>query len=365
MSPIIPPTRGAFSDYLSYHFGQVYANEPLFRGVVDSEPWFVPVAERRDPASGHYLYLGPGAASTNEVVHDRRDVELLSVFEEGFWEAPTRPTKSPKLGDDLTAICKYCKGPLLKEEVELPAVPPRGLLTAFNKRNCAVVLHCQHCGWWKLYKYHGGHQSGIDGGIAHANRLYIFEGVVWDFHLDANIKAIRALRERIREKQIDLRAISPTELERLVGAILADLYGCTVHHVGGPGDGGIDLLVGVGGRKPIAVQVKRRASATATEGVSLVRHFLGSMLLENIPRGIVVSTAKDFTAPAKDVAAKAAKLFPVQIDLYNYDKLMELLELSRNTDGRPWLPFLKPPRLRDRLALKAEAFRWKWRNSDG
>src|SRR5207248_1865634 len=107
-------------------------------------------------------------------------------------------------------------------------------------------------------------------------------------------RPVLKLRQEIQRRELDLRSISPKELEIVAGSVLRDYLDCTVRHVGGPGDQGIDLLL-VQGKKTHAVQVKRRLSAEKSEGVAVVRSLLGSLVLSKLNRGIVVSTAPRFS----------------------------------------------------------------------
>ena len=72
--------------------------------------------------------------------------------------------------------------------------------------------------------------------------------------------------------------MTPQEFERFVGAILRDLLDCEVHHMGGPNDQGIDLLL-IDGEKRILVQAKRRTKTGRSEQVSVIREVIGSLVV--------------------------------------------------------------------------------------
>lgn len=165
------------------------------------------------------------------------------------------------------------------------------------------------------------------------NRFH--EAIVHSFDISLINRPVLKLRRELQKREVDLRSISPKELEIVVGSVLRDYLNCTVRHVGGPGDEGIDLLL-VQGKCTQAVQVKRRLSSEKAEGVSVVRNLLGSLVLNNLDRGIVVSTAPRFSMAAELAATRTA----FKISLYDYDMLSELLDLTSPPDP-PWQSVLR------------------------
>jgi hypothetical protein len=127
-------------------------------------------------------------------------------------------------------------------------------------------------------------------------------------------------------------------LERLVQSVYRDVYAdCDVFHVGGPGDGGFDVLM-IRREDPgesYLIQVKRRSSASSVEGVSVVRDLVGAMILEGATRGIVVSTADRFSGPARQAADKAARRRRY-VELHDRHRFGELTHLTTKKPGRPW-----------------------------
>jgi len=198
------------------------------------------------------------------------------------------------------------------------------------------AMKCSQCGWWaycftKRKEY-----------PEQFTRDELYEGILYSFDTKHTERPINILRQQIHKKQIDLRSISPKELEILVGAVFRDFYHAPVRHIGGPGDGGIDILVTVED-SPIAIQVKRREKAKPNESVCVIRDLIGSVILAQLPRGIVVSTAEDFTKPAKKaVTSPGLTRVGVDIDLYNYKKLSEMI-YSMAPGKKPWMSV---PRIR-------------------
>jgi len=197
---------------------------------------------------------------------------------------------------------------------------------------------CKRCSWW-LYAYT-------------KNKFYpwasiqneIFEGAIYSFDTENTDQPITVLREAIGRNRRDLRYISPGDLELLVGSVLRDFFQCKVRHIGGPGDGGIDLLLAEA-ETPIAVQVKRREKSKPSESVKVVRELLGSMVVKEIPKGIVVSTAAEFSKPAQAEATSGGiARAGMNLDLYNYDRIREVLQLTTRPE-KPWLSCLPENKL--------------------
>lgn len=217
-------------------------------------------------------------------------------------------------------FCPYCNS-TLDANSRIHALSPEW------KRLDRVI--CENCGWWvfcfsknKVYPYE-------------SFRNEFHEGALFNFDFEHTDEPINVIRKRIEQKKIDLRSISPKELEILVGSVFRDYFNVKVKYVGGPGDNGVDLLLTEGDIK-IAVQVKRREKIDKTESVSTIRDFLGAILLGDYPKGIVVSTADKFTKPAqKSSSSPFLKRHGIEIDLYNHDMILDLLEKTKFPE-RPW-----------------------------
>ncbi len=123
-----------------------------------------------------------------------------------------------------------------------------------------------------------------------------------------------------------LNGISPRKLEELVGSVLSDYLKCEVIYVGGPGDGGYDLLL-LMSDNPAIVQVKQRFTPNFAEPVCSIREFIGAMVLGQFRVGFFVSTANHFSRPAHDAATKA-KIICDRIELVDASRLVDILKLT-------------------------------------
>ncbi len=137
-----------------------------------------------------------------------------------------------------------------------------------------------------------------------------------------------------------MHSVEPRVFERLIASILRDHMDCNVLHCGRSGDGGIDLFA-IDSDEPLAIQVKRRANPKSKETVSLVREFLGAMVTYDkrfrVSRGMIVTTAADFTKGAKEVAERAiTKNLVNEMRLVRASDLIFLFGLSSIRDEEPW-----------------------------
>ncbi len=234
--------------------------------------------------------------------------------------------------------CIYCHSRLVcTDEPQQAAKPEKGdhflLTTTFTN---ATSFACRNCGWWLLRLIHGAdYPDGSD------RNCKIHEGIIQDFEVSASFLPVFQLRKQLVERGASLCDMNPTALEALIGAVLRDHFQCEVEHVGGPGDNGVDLLLVLrGNQKPCFVQVKRRCNPQKAEPVSVIREFVGTMIVGGVNRGIVVSTAYNFSKSAKMTAEQARQRCGIEVSLYNQSKIRELLSLTEPPD-KPWLPLLE------------------------
>jgi restriction system protein len=154
----------------------------------------------------------------------------------------------------------------------------------------------------------------------------------------------RRIQHRARVRRLgqtrtleDLRQLSPAEFEQ----VIADHYrreGYRVTETGGPGDGGVDLILRRTGPTPSAltthlVQCKRYRNGMV--GVAEVRNFYGAMAAHVTRCEGIIVTCGGFTADAVNFAAdKPIRLIPGS----------ELVWLLANANGlRPAVANYTPP----------------------
>lgn len=174
---------------------------------------------------------------------------------------------------------------------------------------CFVV--CAGCAWWR--------GEGYIASTAESEWRLCRErvAILRRFSLDSPDIPLELVRRHLARCPQDSRWLNPRRLEDLVGQVFSDFLDCETVHIGGRGDGGVDLIL-VEGDRTYAVQIKRR-HVQKPEGVALVREFLGAMLLRGEVRGLYVTTAPRFTRAAIEAASAAQDR-----------RLVERLELIAN-----------------------------------
>ena len=201
-----------------------------------------------------------------------------------------------------------------------------------------VVLECSSCRWWE-YNYTWeceGSSWDLDDFEKRTTR-----GIAKRFDLASATVPLDILSEEATRRPEVLYETNPTRFEQLVGHVFSAHYNCEVIHCGRSNDRGIDLIL-VNSDSPVLIQVKRRSNPRATEKVSAVREFLGSLVLQQARKGIFVSTAKKFSASTHDAAASVVTRSIVdQFDLFDFDRFCAMLRTVGETQSRPWEKLLR------------------------
>jgi hypothetical protein len=159
------------------------------------------------------------------------------------------------------------------------------------------VAICEICGWWLAVEDADQCNNGYANGVC---------GILESFDPRSASVPLEVLSEELPRQLDRIHDVHPRRMQELIGAVLSGVYACEVHQVGFSRDGGIDLLL-LTSDKPIAVQVKRRQSATRAEAVSGVREFIGAALLGGHRDVMFVTTAPRFSADAIAAADSAVE----------------------------------------------------------
>ena len=184
---------------------------------------------------------------------------------------------------------------------------------------------CDNCGFWKFHLHSG--TGARHTTIPHIKRFDYEQEILSLSHLS---KEIFANREKIY-------SMNPTKFEIFVGSILSDFLDCEVHHVGKSRDDGVDLLALVG-EYPLMIQVKRRSSASATEGIDVVKHLFASVFARGGNNGMVVTSAKTFTKPAV-TWTQSPRIIDTgfKLDLVDINSLMSMIgAVAKNNAPPSW-----------------------------
>ena len=219
--------------------------------------------------------------------------------------------------------CDYCSTKLLRIEGQVHEVS--------NYRDYCF-WYCRKCRFWQARFRPDPSCYDIPPPDFHAyiSKLREFDG---DLPEGCN----EELASHIRSNPDLLHSFNPKRFEKFVADVFrANYTNAEVLHVGKPHDGGVDVLLIDTGKEDWLIQVKRRKSQNRSEGVKTIRDILGAMHLEEIHVGIVVSTAKRFSRPAKKAAVKAGEVRnPVTIRLVDKGIFNKMLDPI--LPDRPWL----------------------------
>lgn len=194
------------------------------------------------------------------------------------------------------------------------------------------VMECQSCGWWTAFKTFADFETDYRPVISK-----VYHSVVKKFSISDRDPSILDVHRELKKNKDSISKMNKTAFEKYMQAVLSESYSCKVKHVGQTNDGGIDLLM-IERDEPIIVQVKNR-ELWKTEGVETVRSFLGSMLDNDIYRGMILSTAKTFTRGSRQMASRNLANGKVQrLDLKNCNEILEMIGALNSTNEQLWKP---------------------------
>ncbi|GAB4514745.1 MAG: hypothetical protein OHK0046_17260 [Anaerolineae bacterium] len=202
-----------------------------------------------------------------------------------------------------------------------------------SEREFGVLLeHCPNCTYWVWHYFVYAHISRPPStAIAYTS----FMGKLREFDEKFPEGCAEEIAAWIRRNPKRWHTIQPTRFEQVITDIFrANYTSADVTHVGKPDDGGVDIVYVDADKEKWLIQVKRREKADSSESVSTIRNLLGTLVLEDASRGIVVSTADHFSYQAYAAAHRASERGMTI-------RLIDRFALDRMLDGvivdKPWL----------------------------
>lgn len=228
------------------------------------------------------------------------------------------PSKTP-----IDIICPYCSSLAIQRDF------------AFGINTSLFI--CEKCGWWTTIRAIEG------GGFSAFKKSEVFRGILKKYPIDSLDVPIKELRYFLKRHPSNMAFSHPTVFEKLmVDCIKYTHKYCEVKHVGGTGDGGVDIILVSLDEGKRLVQVKRREDLLSTEGVKVVRELNGVLFRENIPNGMVISTAKKFSKAAlKEIDITALNREEYDMKLFTYNDIIELFDIIPDEPYKPWEQFVK------------------------
>jgi hypothetical protein len=262
--------------------------------------------------------------------------------------------------------CYYC-GSLLK------AVPDYFQLSSTSEDETGATMgstftsqrrlfSCSSCGWWV---FHGLSDDYIWPGEGSEGRDYrtlevLHCGAVREFDLAHDSLPLDSLRSWLARHPNDLAHVNPHAFEKLMAACFKDTHpGAEVIHLGRrSSDGGIDIKLVMSDLSVTLVQVKRRSDLASPEGVDTIYKLNGVLLRENVARGMVVTTARQYTRGAKREATPSVPpLDRYHVDLLAFDDVVSMLRAHATSKVDAWRSFSSEF---DRLADYSELHQTKY-----
>lgn len=238
------------------------------------------------------------------------------------------------------SVCPFCKKIITSKVYSKSSRDyPDWLFGSFDQSE--QVVQCPSCGWWE-YKYTNQSDAVVDG--ISATDIEYSSAVLKKYNDDSIEVPVNVLRNYLQKNPDVIYKINPHKMEELVRSVFADYYpSCRVFDFGKTRDGGKDgLLIDDSGRQYI-IQVKRRSSQNATEGVEAIRSLIGVAVIEdNISGCIFVSTADHYSRDAKKAAQKAVDKEVVErFDLFNCADFLAKVNLVSESLPKSWHKLLK------------------------
>jgi hypothetical protein len=203
--------------------------------------------------------------------------------------------------------------------------------TTCNRLVTHRVLVCDSCGWWRVLEIQDEYET-YNTDDWYVDKVGMADAVAENFDVGAIETPVEVLRRYLARRFIDIRHIHHRKLEEIMADVIRDFFDCEVRLTSPTRDGGYDIYAVISD-KPYLIEVKQRTKPDSVEGVGVVRSLLGVMLLNNIPNGMLISTADSFSREATNAASRAAgKVIPHTIRLLDYSLIYDLFRKTDTSD---------------------------------
>jgi hypothetical protein len=224
---------------------------------------------------------------------------------------------------ELIQNCLYCGTLLLKETKNYHKVENAGI-----PKGSSVINHnldgrkCKNCNWWFIIENYSIDDDAMDYCYINKNT---HEGAICRFPYDIWKKPLKTAEQEIKEYRKRLSDLTPEQIEKLLGEILAQYRNCEVHHVGRARDKGIDLIL-IKGDETTAVQIKHRSinRKTKSESVVPIRAFVGAFLAKPCKQGIFITTDEKYSNDAKEFEEDCGRNF-IPLSLYTVKDIRDFI----------------------------------------
>lgn len=255
-----------------------------------------------------------------------------------MWKIPT-PLQGKKTiqASEEVMQCPYCQSITKSDWTSTP------MDDDYESTECRLIV-CPTCGWWQKCTRNNYICESWLLGTWFTDYL---TGEAYYYDISSLEVSICELRNFLKRHPKYLSHVHPTVFEKLIQDCFKSVFGpCEVIHIGGSGDGGIDLKLTRGDMGTYLVQVKRRENLNGKEGVQVVRELNGVLFREGEAKGMVVTTARDFTEAAKkEIIIKTPTKESYEIKLLKLDDVVSMLQLP---SVEPYVPWENPQIISDK-----------------
>lgn len=195
-----------------------------------------------------------------------------------------------------------------------------------------VLADCETCGFWRVVNLKR------TGGFKNATEVPAWRGVAKQYEVEALDVPLADLRRFLRRHPTHLAHVNPVVFEELIAECLKSAFpNSELVKVGGNRDRGIDLMLFNTFGEKYLVQIKRRSNIDRNEGVEVVRQLNGVVFRENAAKGLVVTTARNYTRDAiQETWVKSDNGIWQSIDLLGYEDITKWLNLPSHMPYEPW-----------------------------
>jgi len=112
-------------------------------------------------------------------------------------------------------------------------------------------------------------------------------------------------------------------------------------HCGRSHDGGVDLIM-IDSDNPTLIQVKRRQNPDYVESVSVIREFLGALLINRSKKGIFVSTSNHYSKETiKTIDMILKENIVTRFELVDFKKFTEMIGIIKSEKDEPWMKLIE------------------------
>ncbi|NWF39820.1 restriction endonuclease [Mariprofundus sp. NF] len=194
------------------------------------------------------------------------------------------------------------------------------------------ILICPSCGYWKGRACFDNSRL-LNGTFFELIHDFGINGRIRKLPLDSREISTVSLLKYLSSHHSNMTHMNPFRAEKFVMDLLGDWFECDVTYVGGSKDGGVDGYLLKNNDITSIIQVKWRREINKAESISTIRELAGSMLVNNVPNGYLVTTRDHVSSQSKQEIESIndrsiAGIGQLSIGYKAYNDLIDMIDLS-------------------------------------